>query len=133
MAYPSSPFIRPWLYRGRIVSGRGLGRKIGAPTFNIPLRDKKIPHGIFAGLVVVGDHAYPAVIHAGPRPAVGDMTPIVEAHLLRGIPKQPPRSIIVMGLHRLRSIKPFRTRIALIKAITQDIQKARHSLGIPAI
>ncbi len=125
MAYPQSPSLRPWLYRGRIVSGQGLGRRLGSPTFNLRLEDKTIPHGIFAGLVVTGSVAYPAVIHAGPRPAVGDPNPVVEAHLLKKIPSGSPHSITVIGVMRIRSIKNFRSILLLKKAITKDIQVAR--------
>lgn len=116
---------RPWMYRGRIVSGRGLGRRLGAPTYNVPLVDTTIPHGIFAGFVLIKNELYPAVIHAGARPTVGDMTPIVEAHLIGKIPAISPRIITVLGIVFIRSIRNFRTRLLLKKAITKDVQMAR--------
>ncbi len=124
-----SSSLRPWIYRGRIVSGRGLGRRLGSPTYNVPLNDTTIPHGIVVGLVVVGKRLYPAVIHAGPRPSVGDMTPIIEAHLIKKIPPTSPRIITVIGIVAIRPIRNFRSRIQLKKAITKDVHVARTWFG----
>ncbi len=115
----------PWSYHGRIITGRGLGRRIGSPTLNMVLKDPHAPHGIFVGLVMIGQHGHPAVVHVGPRPAIHDMHPVVETHLLTTPPLRTPSIVSVVILHRLRSVRMFKTLPALRRQIQKDIANAR--------
>ncbi|MBI5135328.1 riboflavin kinase [Candidatus Uhrbacteria bacterium] len=115
----------PWHYRARVISGHGLGRKIGSPTLNLVLKDPHAPNGIFVGLVMIGQHGYPAVVHVGPRPAIHDSRPVVEAHLLTTPPSGTLSVVRVMVLHRLRSVRMFATLPALRRQIQKDIALAR--------
>ncbi|MBR2895977.1 MAG: bifunctional riboflavin kinase/FAD synthetase [Oscillospiraceae bacterium] len=70
---------------GKVLHGKGLGRKIGAPTLNlVPTEHQLIPaYGVYATRVSVNGRTYPAVTNVGVRPTVdtaGGVT--VESHLL---------------------------------------------------
>lgn len=75
---------RPFRLTGRVVTGAGLGSKIGFPTANIEVAGLQLPpHGVYAVKVLWGVHALRGACNIGLRPTV-DATasnPVVEVHL----------------------------------------------------
>ena len=62
---------RDYMMSGRIVRGSQLGRKLGFPTANIPIkRQKSAVLGIFAVRVNLGDELLEGVANVGTRPTV---------------------------------------------------------------
>ena len=74
---------RNYSVRGRVISGRRLGRTLGVPTANIALEPtNRLAHGIYAVVARVDGRAFPAVASFGTRPTVDDGPPLLEVHLL---------------------------------------------------
>jgi riboflavin kinase/FMN adenylyltransferase len=75
---------RPFLLSGTVVSGAGLGAKIGFPTANLDVDGMQLPpNGVYAAKVRQGESILRGVCNIGLRPTVDDsaVTPVVEVHL----------------------------------------------------
>ena len=68
---------------GTVITGRGLGRALGAPTANIALPTARpARYGSYAAIVVVRGRVHRALAHVGVRPSIGGAEPLLEVHLL---------------------------------------------------
>ncbi len=75
---------RPFSLSLRVERGRGLGRRLGAPTLNQPLPDGlTLPRfGVYASLShLPGGDICPGVTNVGRRPTVGSEAPLAETFL----------------------------------------------------
>ena len=74
---------RPYAMRGRVQRGRKLGRTLGFPTANLPLKRRRSPlGGIFAVRTSgAGLAGWPGVASLGTRPTVAGVEPLLEVHL----------------------------------------------------
>ena len=118
----------PYVITGRVVQGRQLGRKLGAPTANVELNRLKAPlSGVFTVRVNGGGlFEAPGVANVGTRPTVNDDSRAnLEVHLLEGEPQLYGRRIDVQFLHRLRPELKFDTLEDLKEAIQGDFAAAR--------
>jgi riboflavin kinase/FMN adenylyltransferase len=116
----------PYSVRGRIVSGKGLGRTIDFPTLNIPWCPQVLPRfGVYhvrlrqAGSAVrrVG------VANYGLRPTVGESEdPLLEVHLLdnEDIPGE-GEPVIVELMRFIRPEKAFDSVDDLSRQISKDV------------
>lgn len=118
-----------WI-RGTVIRGSGRGTQLGAPTANIKLDDlaNSPAHGIYAGWAHIDfePQLWPAAIHAGPRPAIGDPRVTVEIHLI-DFPggNLYDKRLMFICAKRLRDVAKFDTMKELIEAMQADIQAAR--------
>ena len=123
---------RPFRLRGKVVSGKQIGRTIGFPTANIrPLSEKQlIPRaGVYAVLVTTPDgERRPAMLNIGYRPTVDD-TPdsrlTLEVNILdfTGFLYGEELSIDFIGY--LREEKKFPSLAKLKSRLESDAKKAR--------
>ena len=70
----------PHVLSGTVVHGRGLGRTLGTPTANLPVRPGIIvpAFGVYASRVILPDgETHPAVTNVGVRPTVDRETALV--------------------------------------------------------
>jgi riboflavin kinase/FMN adenylyltransferase len=75
---------RPFVLSGTVVSGAGLGSKIGFPTANLEIEGMQLPpNGVYAVKVFHGADVLGGVCNIGLRPTVDPSatTPVVEVHL----------------------------------------------------
>jgi riboflavin kinase/FMN adenylyltransferase len=115
--------------RGCVIAGRGLGRRLGFPTINVAVTGETPPPGVYAGVVRIDDARYPAAVHVGERPTLGDATPIVEAHLIGYQGEVGGREVTVRVQRRLRGVRRFATLAALRAQIEIDVQQSREAAG----
>jgi len=110
-----------------VVHGAQLGRKLGYPTANIPVRWGGTPvHGIFAALVHgAGAGALPAVASLGTRPTVGGVELLLEAHLFDFDGDLYGRRLEVEFVRKLREELRFDSIGALQEQIHRDAAEAR--------
>jgi riboflavin kinase/FMN adenylyltransferase len=98
---------------------------------NLSLEGYHLPvdQGIYAGYVTIGTRRYPAAIHYGPRPMLGDPAVSLEAHLLDIALETPPASATLELIAFIRSIEGFPDEAALKRQIKADIVQVRRVLG----
>lgn len=123
---------RPFSIGGHVVHGAKLGRKLGFPTANIPLRRRVPPvAGIFAVRVRgVTGQALPGVASLGTRPTVAGTERLLEAHLFDFDGDLYGRRIDVEFVTKLRDEEKFADLDALVWQMQRDAEQARAILGL---
>lgn len=118
---------RNYAIAGRVAHGDRLGRTLGYPTANVPLRRTPALTGIFA--VRVHGLAGPprkGVASVGVRPTVKvDAKPLLEVFMLDFSESIYGRRITVEFLHKLRDEAQFPDLATLTRAIERDVAEAR--------
>jgi riboflavin kinase/FMN adenylyltransferase len=118
---------RPYAIAGRVVHGDKLGRNLGFPTANLPLRHKPPLTGIFA-VRVHGLEEKPrtGVASLGVRPTVKQgARPLLEIFLFDFDRNIYGRRISVEFLHKLREEARYASLDALTRQIRADADQAR--------
>jgi riboflavin kinase/FMN adenylyltransferase len=118
---------RRYGFCGRVLPGDALGRKLGFPTANLPLRRAKAPlAGVFLARVH-GAAAGPrwAAVSIGTRPTVGGKELRCEAHLLDFSGDLYGRRLEVELVARLRDELDLGSVEALKAQIGRDVEQAR--------
>jgi len=128
---------RPYGAVGRVVSGQGLGRKLGFPTLNIDWQPgAPLKFGVYGvDLIEASDRrTYRGIANFGIRPTVADSPePVLEVHLLEaGVHEGPLTHVRVEFLEFLRPEKVFKDRCSLQKQIAADVEYVRKVLGDPS-
>ncbi|MCM2973699.1 bifunctional riboflavin kinase/FAD synthetase [Larsenimonas suaedae] len=118
---------RPYVFMGRVVKDRQLGRTIGIPTANVPLLPGPMAlRGVYAVQALLDDGVwYPGVANVGWRPTVGSSRPVLEVHLLDTSPELYGRPMMVMPCARLRGEEKFDGLEAMLAQIKHDIALTR--------
>ncbi|PKF51903.1 bifunctional riboflavin kinase/FAD synthetase [Enterovibrio nigricans] len=119
---------RPYSISGRVSHGKKLGRTIGFPTANVPLKRRVSPvSGVY--VVKVGgikeEQWLGGVANVGTRPTVNGVRQQLEVHLFDLKEDLYGRHIEVQLLHRLRDEMKFGSIDELKAQIELDAQTAR--------
>jgi len=121
---------------GHVVHGQQLGRKLGYPTANIPLRSRSAPvGGVFAVRVRgAAPAARPGVASLGVRPTIAEATgeTLLEAHLFDFDGDLYGKRLEVEFVKKLRNEEKFPDIGAMVQQIDRDAQAARKILGLAA-
>ncbi|MEO8461065.1 MAG: bifunctional riboflavin kinase/FAD synthetase, partial [Dokdonella sp.] len=112
---------------GHVVHGAKLGRKLGFPTANIPLRRRVPPvAGIFAVRVLgAAVQVLPGVASLGTRPTVAGTERLLEAHLFDFDGDLYGQRIEVEFVAKLRDEEKFADLDALVWQMQRDAEQAR--------
>ncbi len=118
---------RPYSISGRVSHGRKLGRTIGFPTANVPLKRRVSPvSGVYAVEVFgVNGAPIPGVANVGHRPTVNGVRQQLEVHLFDFQSDLYGRQIEVVLHYKLRDEIKFESFDALKAQIERDAQTAR--------
>jgi riboflavin kinase / FMN adenylyltransferase len=118
---------RAYAISGRVAHGRKLGRSLGFPTANIPLRHPPALSGIFAVRVYgLGETPRTGVASIGVRPTIThDGPPLLEVFLFDFDQTIYGRRVTVEFMHKLRDEEKYETLDALTRQIQADIVQAR--------
>ncbi|AKJ41338.1 bifunctional riboflavin kinase/FAD synthetase [Pragia fontium] len=122
---------RPYSICGRVVHGDALGRTIGFPTANIPMKRLVTPvKGVYAVEVLgLNDKPLPGVANIGTRPTVSGVRQQLEVHLLDVDMDLYGRHIDVVIRKKIRSEQRFTSLDALKQQIENDVVSARQYFG----
>ncbi len=125
---------RPYRFTGRVVAGRGLGRKLGWPTANLQLDGRKaLPAlGVYAVRVrgAAGGEAMAGVMNLGPQPTVDPLAPsAVEVHLLGRTLDLSGALLTVEPVRYLRGQQRFADLDDLVAQIGRDAEQAAQCLA----
>ena len=125
---------RPYALRGTVVSGHGIGRKLGYPTANIRYPDGLlVPRsGVYAAKVQARGRWYAAMVNIGTRPTArecgGEIS--IEAHLLHYEGSLYGEKVCLMLLERIRDERPFESWDALRKQLDDDREQVLNRLRV---
>jgi riboflavin kinase/FMN adenylyltransferase len=129
----------PYLIRGPVVTGEGMGRKLGFPTANIQTSPQKVlPLGVYVvrgwidtgGPRPVAKRIFHGVCNIGYRPTVSTGgQPLVEVHIFDRHQNFVGKTMCVELLKRLRKEKKFPSLDALKSQIRKDAAQARRYFG----
>ncbi|OKP03480.1 bifunctional riboflavin kinase/FAD synthetase [Xenorhabdus eapokensis] len=120
----------PYSISGRVVHGKQLGRTIGFPTANLPLKRLVAPvKGVYAVEVHgLGDNPLPGVANIGNRPTVAGLGLQLEVHLIDTQMDLYGHHIDVVLRKKLRNEQRFASLDALKQQIANDVVAARDYL-----
>lgn len=119
---------RPYSIAGRVASGQQLGRKLGFPTANMLMKQRKPPlSGVFAVCIEgLGQGLREGVANVGIRPTVGATPrPILETHIFDWSGNCYGAHLRIHFMHKLRDEMRFESLEALTRQINNDILTAR--------
>lgn len=122
----------PFSISGRVVHGDALGRTLGFPTANVPLRRFAAPvKGVYAVEVQgLGEKPLPGVANIGTRPTVAGIRQQLEVHLLDVAIDLYGRHIDVVLCEKIRNEQRFASLDALKEQIAKDVVSARTFFGL---
>ena len=122
----------PFDISGRVVHGDELGRTIGFPTANVPLRRQVSPvKGVYAVEVLgLGEKPLPGVANIGTRPTVAGIRQQLEVHLLDVAMDLYGRHIQVVLRKKIRNEQRFASLDELKAQIARDELTAREFFGL---
>lgn len=119
----------PYLISGRVVKGRGMGRKLGYPTANLKVGDKLklIPgDGVYAARALAGKKTYDGMLYIGNRPTFGGRSARAIEFNAFGNPGDIYGRDLVLEVHRfIRPDRKFGSPGELKKAIAGDQAKIK--------
>lgn len=132
LALAQSLLGHPFTISGRVVHGDALGRTLGFPTANLPLRRSVSPvKGVYAvevrGLM---PEPLPGVANIGTRPTVKGLRQQLEVHLLDINMDLYGRHIDVVLKQKIRNEQRFASLEALKEQIANDVVTARQFFGL---
>ncbi len=123
---------RAYSITGRVSHGRKLGRTIGFPTANVPLKRRVSPvNGVYAVEVMLANstQCYCGVANIGNRPTVNGVRQQLEVHLFDFQQDLYGQQIEVVLRNKLRDEHKFASFEELKAQIERDAQQARQWLA----
>ena len=132
LALAQSLLGHPFSISGRVVHGDALGRTLGFPTANLPLRRCVSPvKGVYAVEVHgLGPQPLAGVANIGTRPTVKGLRQQLEVHLLDINMDLYGRHIDVVLKQKIRNEQRFASLDALKEQIAKDTVTARQFFGL---
>jgi riboflavin kinase / FMN adenylyltransferase len=132
--YPGAARLLGWRYAmtGRVTHGQKLGRDLGFPTANLPLKRRKSPVWGVLAVKVHGIESYPlpAVASLGTRPTVNGVEPLLEVHVFDFAGDLYGRPLEVEFVQKLRDEEKFASLDALVAQMNVDAAQARAALAV---
>lgn len=114
-------------FSGKTIPGDQIGRKLGFPTINIALNNRKQkPTGVYAVHVEISGKKYSGVLHAGSRPTLHKQEYRTEIHVF-DFDKEIEAGKTINGeiVRKLRDVQSFTSIEELKQQIERDIKRAR--------
>ena len=123
---------RPFVLVGEVVTGRGRGRGLNAPTANLDVENIFVPgNGVYVTEARLGGGSYKAVSNIGTRPTFGPSGKLtVETHLLDCEIELYGEQLELAFLERLRDEIKFESTDALATQIAEDVRQASNYVAI---
>lgn len=117
----------PYLLFGKVIPGNGIGRTIGFPTANLDVPGEKLLPlpGVYSAELDIDGATYKAALHIGTKPTFEDNVPSVEAHILDFEGDLYGKVIRLYINSKIRDIKAFSSKEALIAQIHHDVEEIR--------
>jgi len=117
----------PYHMSGRVIHGKKLGRTLGFPTLNIPVKRQNSPlHGIYAVQVHgLENEPVQSIASIGTRPAVKGGSWLLEVHLIDRVGDYYGKRIDVEFLHFIRPEQNFPDLESLTSQMQLDLAEVK--------
>lgn len=117
-------------FQGKIIRGRGVGRRLNFPTFNFEIpKNFEIEKGVHTARILWNSKIFPAILFFGRRETF-DGKQALEVHILDEKISEPPESAEVEIFGKIRDVRKFANEEELKKQIAEDCKKVREILGV---
>ncbi len=108
---------------GKVVKGKGLGKKYFVPTINVKYEnDLLLKEGIYSGYTKIGEKEYLSAISLGKNPTFKEKETVLEAHLLNFHGNLYGKKAEVFFCKKVRNQKKFKSQEELREQILKDIE-----------
>jgi len=120
---------KPYCITGKVVEGKGRGKKLGFATANIQLdTDFLIPkHGVYKTVTTIDNSLYESVTNVGRNPTFDDIQFSIETHLLDFNDNIYGKNIEIQFIDFLREEIKFNNLSELIEQMNKDVDMVRIS------
>lgn len=123
--YVNALLSEPFFVTGKVVKGRGVGRKLGFPTANIAVSaEKLLPKGVFASTIRIDGVKYKAIVNIGSVPTFDIDCGSVEAHVIDFKGNLYGKEVKLSLLKYLRPITKFVSARELVAQLQRDREEA---------
>ena len=121
----------PYFITGGVLRGRGVGKKLGFPTVNLPHPPGrvKLKHGVYRCAALIDGEIYNAVTNVGICPTFDLDDSHIEAHLIDFSGDLYDRDVKIYFLGYLREERRFDSPEALAKQIETDTRRTIEENG----
>jgi len=121
---------RPYSFSGKVVKGKGIGKKIGFPTANLQIDGRKfLPgEGVYAAWTteINSGIKFPSVMNLGPQPTINPLSPsAVEVHIIGKNINLYDLELFVEPIQMIRTQIRFSNMEELAKQISKDKKLAK--------
>ncbi len=125
---------RPYTFSGKVVKGKGIGKKIGFPTANLEIDGRKfLPgEGVYAAWTSTekSNDKIPSIMNLGPQPTIDPLSPsAVEVYLIDQDINLYDLKLKIQPIKKIRSQIKFSNLIELTKQIFKDINIAKETFN----
>lgn len=113
---------RGYVLEGRVIKGKGLGKKLGYPSLNLDCDNMVIPQtGVYAVKILLNRHLYLGACNVGFNPTVSESKEKkIEVHVLNYKNNINSRKVSLSFLEKIRDEKKFSSLEKLKAAIGED-------------
>ena len=118
---------RYFSFGGRVIHGDHRGRKLGFPTANLAIGDRRamLPNGAYAVLVLLKGQKYQGIANIGDNPTFEGCNRRLEVNILDFTGDIYDAPLTVQFVTKMREQKKFSGIEALVHQLHQDKEKAR--------
>lgn len=116
-----------YLIYGDKISGSGLGKKLGYPTINLAVCEKKLlpQDGVYATLVQIENKSYSGMFYSGKSSTFPNKARSLEVNVFDYRPKKDVKKVGLFLLDRIRSNEKFKNIDALKEQLRNDEKRAK--------
>ena len=107
-------------FKAKIITGRGLGRRIGFPTANLAVVSLPIDYGVYLVKVTLGNKIERGLMHWGPRKTF-DREVSCEVYFKNFNKKIYGRTLAAGVIRKIREVRKFTDAAALVRQIKKDL------------
>ena len=120
----------PYIISGKVVKGRGTGRKLGYPTANIDVpANKLVPRlGVYACRISLDGKVLKGVVNIGKRPTFKGRRTTIEVFIFNFKRNVVGKNMALYLEKRIRDEKRYPSKAELVKAIKHDAHVAKEFL-----
>lgn len=118
------------MYTSRVIKGKGRGKQIGFPTFNLAIpNDIDEKYGVYSAEVIINGKTYSGALHYGPIPTFDQKVPVLEVFVIDYTDDKLVHEISYQFIKLLREIRTFSSPYELKKQIAEDVKKIKAILS----